>query len=219
MCAPLTPPATYTAMVTAIAHPQVISNQSPAPANIVGVRPDSGSPTTASATTPAPNASRTKVPKNSASSSLQRLRARQPVLTPILTLFSSSTGPSKGSLDGLLPTPVVVIAPFPGHSGSPGAIDRPIGAQVLGVVPEAYRQPRRVRRTQCRGLGHFGTDHGSIENVRLKLHEQRIGHHAPVDFQARQLDAAVSLHGLDHIADLVSRGFQSGAGDVRAIGI
>ncbi len=89
MCAPVTPPATYTAMVTAMAHPQVISSQSPAPANIAGVRPDSGRPTTATATTPAPKASRMKVPKNSASSSLHRLRARQPVLTPIFTAFAS----------------------------------------------------------------------------------------------------------------------------------
>src|SRR5436190_13954256 len=69
MCAPLTPPATYIANVTAIAQPQVISSQSPAARKIVvlfSVRPEPGSAATAIATTPSPNAISMKVPRNSA---------------------------------------------------------------------------------------------------------------------------------------------------------
>src|SRR4051794_16412939 len=69
MCAPLIPPATYIANVTAIAQPQVISSQSPAARKIVvlfSVRPEPGSAATAIATTPSPNAISMKVPRNSA---------------------------------------------------------------------------------------------------------------------------------------------------------
>src|SRR6266567_293705 len=66
MCAPLTPPATYTPKVTAIAHPQVISNQSPLATKIAVPRPDWLSAATAIATTPSPKQMSTKVPRNSA---------------------------------------------------------------------------------------------------------------------------------------------------------
>src|SRR5215208_240877 len=71
MWAPLIPPATYTPKVTAIAHPQVISSQSPLAAKIAVPRPDWFSAATAIATTPSPKQMSTKVPRNSADSSPQ----------------------------------------------------------------------------------------------------------------------------------------------------
>ena len=80
MWAPLTPPATQMAKATAIAQPQVISSQSPAALKIVvgpAVRPEPGSPATATATTPSPNEIRTNIPMNSAMSS-----PHSPVMRP-----------------------------------------------------------------------------------------------------------------------------------------
>jgi archaellin len=78
--APLTPPATQMAKATAKHQPQVISSQSPAASKIVvglEVRPEPGSPATATATTPSPNARMMNVPRNSAMSS-----PHSPVMRP-----------------------------------------------------------------------------------------------------------------------------------------
>src|SRR5438309_7648637 len=66
MWAPVMPPATYTPMTTAIAHPQVMSSQSPDASKILVPRPDWLRAATAMATTPSPKAIRTMVPRNSA---------------------------------------------------------------------------------------------------------------------------------------------------------
>src|SRR5919198_6580039 len=78
MCAPLTPPATYTARVTAKNHPNPMINQSPLASKIFVPRPDWFSAATAIATTPSPNRMSTNVPKNSERYSPQAV-ARHPV--------------------------------------------------------------------------------------------------------------------------------------------
>src|SRR4051794_12857023 len=77
MCAPLTPPATYTAKATAKPQPQPMMSQSPLAAKIWPPRPDWLSAATAIATTPSPKQMSTNVPTNSAASSPAR-PTRQP---------------------------------------------------------------------------------------------------------------------------------------------
>src|SRR5215208_6177838 len=77
MWAALMPPATYTPKVTANAQPQAMRSQSPLASKISSPRLDWLRAATAIATTPSPNAIRTKVPKNSAESSPQTVE-RQP---------------------------------------------------------------------------------------------------------------------------------------------
>src|SRR5919107_3935810 len=83
MWAPLTPPATYTPKATARAHPQAISSQSPLAAKISVPRPDWFRAATAMATTPSPKAIRTRVPRNSASSSPHTVARRRAVARAI----------------------------------------------------------------------------------------------------------------------------------------
>src|ERR1700761_2739480 len=101
MWAPLTPPATQTAMATAIAQPQVISSQSPAARKIVvgvAARPDPGRAATAMATTPSPNAISTNVPKNSESNSPHR-----PLIGPMVRPSPRNGVISAMAIDPLLP--------------------------------------------------------------------------------------------------------------------
>ena len=76
-CAPLTPPATYTAKATAKPQPQEISSQSPVDAETPLPRPDWFSAATVMATTPQPKAMITNVPKNSATSSPTGVRCQR----------------------------------------------------------------------------------------------------------------------------------------------
>src|SRR5699024_5338129 len=80
MCAPVTPPATYTPKVTARPHPQAMMSQLAGPKSPV-CRPDPGSPTSATATEPQPSSTSTKVPRNSAIISpprFWRIRTQRP---------------------------------------------------------------------------------------------------------------------------------------------
>src|SRR5205814_3813722 len=102
MWAPLTPPATHTAMATAKAHPHAISSQSPAARKIVvGVwaRPEPGRAATAMATTPSPNAIKTKHPRNSAI-----ISPYKPVIRPTVR-----PSPRKGVISDIINLPTVPV--------------------------------------------------------------------------------------------------------------
>src|ERR1700760_223157 len=104
MCAPVTPPATYTPQITANIHPKTISNQSPVARKIVGgddfkARPDWFSAATAIATTPSPNMIRVNVPKNSARYSPLAVFRQVPRLAPA-TVATYPPPKSSGSYYG-----------------------------------------------------------------------------------------------------------------------
>src|SRR5438270_78821 len=61
---------------------------------------------------------------------------------------------------------------------------RSVLQQFIQPRKKFHGQPCRIRRTERGGLLNRRPHHFAIQNVRLKLHEQLIGHHASVHAQA-----------------------------------
>ena len=91
-------------------------------------------------------------------------------------------------------------------------------AQVLQVGPEADGQPGGIGGPQGRGFGDLRPDHRHVEDVGLKLHQQRVGDHAAVHLEPGQGHAGIEVHGLDDVMGLVRAGLQNGPGNMSPVG-
>src|SRR3954452_22077716 len=154
MCAPLTPPATYTAKATAKPQPQPMMSQSPLAAKIWPPRPDWLSAATAIATTPSPKQMRANVPRNSAASSPAR-PTRQParrgsVWTAVATGGLLSVGSNRAPTSPIAASPrrrVLVRTVAVGRRAVPPRSGLGLGRRpALGAVARAGRRLRVVDR-------------------------------------------------------------------------
>src|SRR6202035_735726 len=102
------------------------------------------------------------------------------------------------------------------HLRLEGAVDGPLGFDLLRAAPEAYGDTCEIGGTKSCGLRHLWSLDSDAEDIGLELHEQVIDDRAAVHAQRLQVDATVGFHGLEYIASLVAHGLQRGAGDVTA---
>src|SRR5690348_15806322 len=73
--------------------------------------------------------------------------------------------PAHGPLDGLEPALVLTVADVRVHVGGPFRGPAPVGAQVLGVGPEADGQTGGVGGAEAGGLGDHRAHHGGVQDV------------------------------------------------------
>ena len=80
----------------------------------------------------------------------------------------------------------------------------PLGIDLRPVRPVAGGEPRQIRGTESRRLGHLGHLDRHAENVGLELHQEAVARRAAVAAQLLQRDARILLHRLDDVARLVA---------------
>src|SRR4029434_5858161 len=114
---------------------------------------------------------------------LVRLLSGREVTVPVRSFVSHGVLPSpfglvraRASLDpierpghGLLPEAVLLVPLRRIHPRLPLLVFPPVRAEILYLLPEADRQPGRIRRTERRGFSDGGADHRNVEDVRLEL--------------------------------------------------
>src|SRR5690606_21208036 len=81
--------------------------------------------------------------------------------------------PAHGPLDGLEPALVLTVAGVRVHAGGPLGGPAPVGAQVVGAVPEADGETGGVGGAEAGGLGDHRAHHGGVQEVREGLHQDR----------------------------------------------
>src|SRR5467141_3163551 len=153
--------AVKTPAITANAHPAVITIQ-PLPSAFERL-------SSTAATTPSPSKTRIIVPRNSPASG--DVMAPEP---------PSGFNPVKRSGDRFLPLLVQLLALRFGEVRLPGAVDRPVGAQLFQAGKEFYRQAGGIGCAERRRLLNHRAHHLAVQNIRLKLHQQLVRYHAAI---------------------------------------
>ena len=64
---------------------------------------------------------------------------------------------------------------------------------------------------------HVGPEHRRADDVRLRLHQVVVGTGSTVDLEARERDAGVGAHRVQHVVGLVGQRVERGADDVRPV--
>ena len=104
------------------------------------------------------------------------------------------------------------------HLAGKDVVGRAQAAQFVGARPKAGCQARQVGRAQRGGLEVLRAVKLASQKVCLELHEEVVGAGAAVHVKNAQLAARVCGHGVTQVADLVSQGLKSCAGNVGAPG-
>ena len=123
-------------------------------------------------------------------------------------------GPAGGALHRFAPTGQQLCAGLLLHLRLVKAVQGPLGADILQVLPDAGGQARQIGRSQGGGLPNHGAADGAAHNVRLELHQEVVGGGAAVHPQLPELFAGVLLHSRQHVTGLVGDGFQGRPDDV-----
>src|SRR5918997_6484344 len=124
-------------------------------------------------------------------------------------------GPILGPGYGLLPPAVEPLALLLAHLRLVAAPETPPALDLVAVLPEADREPGKIRGTERRGLQRLGHLDRRPEDVRLELHHPAVGRGPAVCLEGRDVYARVRLHRLDGVAGLVAHALERGPREVR----
>src|SRR5690554_338019 len=144
------------------------------------------------ATTPAPIEIRSAVPTNSA--------------TKIFILFLY---PVFRTFYSLVPKIKVFFHLFRVHSGAKGLIRFRKTFQFLAVFPIAHSQSCQISSSQGSGFCDLWPFYLTLDEVSLELHQEIVFYCTSIYFHLFGGFAAVFLHGLQYISDLIGNGFES----------
>src|ERR1700747_800750 len=128
-----------------------------------------------------------------------------------------SLNPIERSSDGFLPLAKECIASGAIHRRAPGAIHSPVRAKLIGAFVEANPKSRRISGAKsCSFLNCRAYDR-TIQDIRLKLHQKIICHHAAVCAQHVEMNSGVAFHCFDNFANLKGCGLERCAGEMPPI--
>ena len=97
------------------------------------------------------------------------------------------------------------------------AVNGPDLADLRLIAPEADRKARKIGRAHRRGLHARGPEHRRADDVRLRLHQVVVCAGPTVDLEARERDAGIGTHRIQHVVGLVGQRVERGADDVRPV--
>ena len=103
---------------------------------------------------------------------------------------------------------------FRGSRSEEGALQLPATRQLSAIIPKADAESGQHRGAKSRRFRCRRPLHGDTDEIRLQLHKQIARRRAAVHAKLRQRVTGIALHRHQHIGDLESDAFESGACNV-----
>src|SRR6201992_2089747 len=122
--------------------------------------------------------------------------------------------PAFGTRDGVLPLCVQLLSSGTVHLRGEYLAWRTGLGDLFHAVPEAGREPGKVRSALCRGFKDRRTFYLDAQQIGLKLHEHIVGGSTAVRSQFTESTLRIGFHGTDDIRDLKRDALKGSPGDV-----